>query len=243
MHPPRRTLISEAEGGTLFLDEVATLSPSAQVKLLRFLQNGEYRPLGSARSTLANVRVIAATNTDLKTEVDRKKLREDLFYRLNILSVSVPPLRERGDDVLHLAEHYLDIYGSRGSERCRFSDCARQKLLNYLWPGNVRELEGIVQRAVVLNTRGVLLAKDIDVPERKVEKFLGSKSLHRAKSVVIGEFERGYVVNLLAEHQGNITHAAKAAGKDRRTLQRLVKKYSLDRAVFQPFERKLSGLK
>lgn len=236
-------LISEAEGGTLFLDEVATLSPSAQVKLLRFLQNGEYRPLGSARSTLADVRVIAATNTDLKTEVDRKRFREDLFYRLNILSVWVPPLRERGNDVLHLAEHYLDIYGSRGSERCRFSDCARQKLLNYPWPGNVRELEGIIQRAVVLNTSGVLLATDIEVHEGKAEKFLGSESLHRAKSVVIGEFERGYVVNLLAEHQGNITHAAKAAGKDRRTLQRLVKKYSLDRALFQPFERKVSSLK
>jgi two-component system, NtrC family, response regulator GlrR len=236
-------LISEAEGGTLFLDEVATLSPSAQVKLLRFLQNGEYRPLGSARSTLADVRVIAATNTDLKTEVDRKRFREDLFYRLNILSVSVPPLRERGDDVLHLAEYYLDVYGSRHSERRRFSDCARQKLLNYPWPGNVRELEGLIQRAVVLNTSGVLLAADIDVPEGKAEKFPRNESLHLAKSVVIGEFERGYVVKLLAEHQGNITHAAKAAGKDRRTLQRLVKKYSLDRALFTAFERKVSSLK
>jgi two-component system, NtrC family, response regulator GlrR len=227
-------LIAEAEAGTLFLDEIDALSPAAQVKLLRFLQNGEYRPLGSSRPILANVRVIAASNSDLRGKLERKHFREDLFYRLNILSVAVPALRERGDDVLTLAEHFLDLYVSRqGCDRPRLSDAARQKLLNYSWPGNVRELEGVMQRAIVLNTSGILHAADIELPEGRSKELLRHESLRRAKSFVIGEFERSYVANLLATHQGNITQAAKAAGKDRRTLQRLVRKYALNRVSFK----------
>ena len=227
-------LIAEAEEGTLFLDEIDALSASAQVKLLRFLQNGEYRPLGSARAMIANVRVIAASNTELRGKVERQHFREDLFYRLNILSVAMPALRERGDDVLSLAEHFMDLHASRqGCDRPRLSEAARQKLVNYSWPGNVRELEGVIQRAILLNTSGILHAADIDLPEGKSKDLLRNESLRRAKSFVIGEFERSYVANLLAKHQGNITQAAKAAGKDRRTLQRLVRKYSLNRVSFK----------
>ena len=227
-------LIAEAEGGTLFLDEVDALSPAAQIKLLRFLQNGEFRPLGSSRSVIANVRVIAASNADLRAKVDLKQFREDLFYRLNVLSVGIPALRERGEDVLSLAEHFIDMHASRqGGDRPRLSEAARRKLNDYSWPGNVRELEGVIQGAVLLSASGILHAADIEIPEGKSKDLLRNESLRRAKSFVIGEFERSYVANLLTEHQGNITQAAKAAGKDRRTLQRLVRKYALNRDSFK----------
>jgi len=227
-------LIAEAEGGTLFLDEVDALSPAAQIKLLRFLQNGEFRPLGSSRSVIANVRVIAASNADLRAKVDLKQFREDLFYRLNVLSVAIPALRERGEDVLSLAEHFIEMHASRqGGDRPRLSEAARRKLNDYSWPGNVRELEGVIQGAVLLSASGILHAADIEIPEGKSKDLLRNESLRRAKSFVVGEFERSYVANLLTEHQGNITQAAKAAGKDRRTLQRLVRKYALNRDSFK----------
>jgi DNA-binding NtrC family response regulator len=227
-------LVAEAEGGTLFLDEVDTLSPTAQIKLLRFLQNGEYRPLGSARSLFADVRVIAATNCDLGEKVRLKQFRVDLFYRLNVLTVELPPLRERGADVIALAEYFLDLYSERDNPtRPLLSEAARQKLCGYSWPGNVRELQAVMQRAALLKSGEILHAADIDLPEGKSKDLFRHESLRRAKSFVIGEFERSYVADLLARHQGNITQAAKAAGKDRRTLQRLVKKYSLDRAAFK----------
>jgi two-component system, NtrC family, response regulator GlrR len=227
-------LVAEADRGTLFLDEVDTLSPAAQVKLLRFLQDGEYRPLGSSRSIHADVRVIAATNCDLKDKVQRKEFREDLFYRLNILSVALPPLRERGTDVLHLAEHFLDQYGNGGGAgRLNLSEAARQKLLGYSWPGNVRELQAVMQRAALLRRAGMLHAADIELSEGKSKEILRHESLRRAKSFIVSEFERSFLANLLKQHQGNITQAAKAAGKDRRTLQRLVRKYCLDRQSFK----------
>ena len=227
-------LVAEAEGGSLFLDEIDALSAPAQVKLLRFLQNGEYRPLGSARSLFADVRVLAATNADLKERVRLKQFREDLFYRLNVLTVAVPPLRQRDDDVLRLAEHFIELYAARaGVDAPRLSAVARQKLLDYSWPGNVRELDGVIQRAVLLNTSGTLHAADIDLADGEPRQMLAHQSLRRAKSLVIGEFERGYVINLLAAHRGNISQAAKTAGKDRRTLQRLVRKYSLNRESYK----------
>ena len=227
-------LVAEAEGGSLFLDEIDALSATAQVKLLRFLQNGEYRPLGSSRSLFADVRVLAATNADLKEQVRLKQFREDLFYRLNVLTVMVPPLRHRDDDVLRLAEHFIELYAARaGVGAPRFSAVARQKLLDYSWPGNVRELDGIIQRAVLLNTSGTLHAVDIDLADGEPRQMPARQSLRWAKSLAIGEFERGYVTNLLAAHKGNISQAAKAAGKDRRTLQRLVRKYSLNRESYK----------
>ncbi len=227
-------LIAEAEGGTLFLDEIGALSPTAQIKLLRFLQNGEYRSLGSARPLLANVRVIAATNDDLKDRVRRRLFREDLFYRLNILSLTVPPLRERSSDIPRLASHFLAMYGKQSSGKtCSFSEAAIQKLIAYSWPGNVRELEGVVQRAVVLSRSEVFEARDIDLSSTDSEQARARDSLREAKSLAVEEFERRFLLNLLAMHRGNITQAAKAAGKDRRTLQRLVRRYGLDRHSFK----------
>jgi DNA-binding NtrC family response regulator len=227
-------LIAEAEGGTLLLDEVDALSPAAQIKLLRFLQSGEYRPLGSSRAMVADVRIIAATNTDLGRCVELKLFREDLHYRLNVLSLSIPALRDRGNDILKLAAHFLSVY-AREHERLtpQLSEDARQKLLNYSWPGNVRELESLIQRAIVLRDASVLTANDLELPDAS-DRLQSQLELFRlGKSLAIGQFERDFVARMLAAHNGNISRAAKAAGKDRRSFQRLVSKYALDRKSFK----------
>jgi DNA-binding NtrC family response regulator len=228
-------LITEAEGGTLFLDEVDTLSPAAQVKLLRFLQSGEYRPLGSAKSMVADVRVLSATNTDLSRCVEMKLFREDLHYRLNVLALTIPALRDRGADVIALARHFLTLY-AREHDRLtpQLSPSAIQKLLSYAWPGNVRELESVMQRAIVLQDADVLSADGIELGNGNGNgKSSQSELFRQGKSLAIGQFERNFLANLLALHGGNISRAAKAAGKDRRSFQRLVNKYSLDRKSFQ----------
>lgn len=227
-------LIAEAEGGTLFLDEIDTLSSSAQIKLLRFLQNGEYRPLGSSKNIIADVRIIAATNIDLRLRVALKFFREDLYYRLSVLSLSIPPLRERISDISLLALHFLARYASQyGRKTPGFSQTALQKLLVYSWPGNVRELEGAIQRAVILSASPTLRPEDIDLPLPYPGEVSAGRFLREAKVQAIEGFERGYLTSLLAAHRGNITQAARAAGKERRAFQRLLLKYSLDRHSFQ----------
>jgi DNA-binding NtrC family response regulator len=229
-------LIAEAEGGTLILDEVDALSPTVQAKLLRFLQNGEYRPLGSSRSATANVRVIAATNTDLFDRVKAKLFREDLYFRLNALSVIIPPLRERMEDIAHLSNHFLTQYArEHHAERRGISGEALRKLMAYEWPGNVRELEGIILRALVLTASATLQPEDINLPKQSRLEMEENALLRQAKTSVIQNFELNYLTKLLAIHHGNITHAAKAAGKQRSTLQRLIRKYSLKPQFFRVF--------
>ena len=226
-------LIMEAAGGTLFLDEVATLSQPAQIKLLRFLQDGECRLLGSARSTNVDVRILAATNADLKARVEEKVFREDLYHRLNVLSLNIPPLRERGSDIRLLATHFLDRYSrEQGQGPTRFAAEAMDKLLRYSWPGNVRELEAVIQRIVVLHGSPVIEAEDIDIDSPYSREDIRANTLREAKSLAIGGFERTYLVTLLSSYGGNVSRAAVAAGKDRRTFQRLLRKYDLDRRSF-----------
>jgi DNA-binding NtrC family response regulator len=227
-------LIAEAEGGTLLLDEVDTLSLSAQVKLLRFLQSGEYRPLGCSKSIVADVRIIAATNADLRRRMELRLLREDLYYRLNTLTLSIPPLRERTTDIPRLLAYFLHRYaGQCGKSAPRLSAGVLARLTTYSWPGNVRELECAVQRAVILNTSQTLQAEDFDLPMSAPAAASNQASLREAKLRAVAEFERRYLANLLTSCRGNITQAAKAAGKERRTFQRLVQKYGLDRHSFQ----------
>ncbi len=226
-------LLAEAEGGTLFLDEVDALSAAAQVKLLRVLQTREYRPLGSTKSTLANVRIIAATNADLRTQVHAGLFRADLYYRLHLLSVQLPPLRERCPDIPLLARHFLQQYGQlHGRAALRLTPSAIRKLMTYPWPGNVRELEGVIQRSVILLSTSVVDAEDLDLPTAAVQIVSGARHLRAAKSQVIEQFEQSYLTDLLTAHSGNVTQAAKQAGKDRRTLQRLLRRHGLDRRVY-----------
>jgi two-component system response regulator GlrR len=226
-----RGLLSEAEGGTLFLDEVDALSASAQVKLLRFLQNREYRVLGSPKSLLGDVRVIGATNADLRQRVAAKAFRHDLYQRLNILHLSLSPLRERLEDVPHLANHFLTIYSAKyGRSRMRLSYSALQKLISHSWPGNVRELETVIHRAVATASSSIVGTLDLEVGDGEFE----APSVHfrEAKSLVVDQFERAYLVSLLTAHQGNVSRAAEEAGKPRRALQRLLRKHRLDRSEF-----------
>jgi DNA-binding NtrC family response regulator len=230
---PQQGLVTEAEGGTLFLDEVDALSAAAQAKLLRFVQDRVYRPLGSSKSKVANVRIIAATNASLWNEVEGKRFREDLYYRLNVLSLSVPPLRERIEDIPLLAAHFLDQH--RKPHACGpalLSAAAMQKLLTYQWPGNVRELEGAIQRSVLMSASSVIQPHDIDLPVFDLADPPRTNSLREAKTCAVRDFERTYLVKALIAFAGNISQAAKAAGKERRSFQRLLRKYGIDRQIF-----------
>jgi transcriptional regulator with PAS, ATPase and Fis domain len=227
-------LLGLAEGGTVFLDEVDTLSLAAQVKLLRFLQDKEYRPLGSAKSLVADVRILAATNADLRHQVAVKLFRQDLYHRLNVLSLHIPPLRERIGDIPLLAHHLLAKYSPQDATSfCRLSPGAFQKLAAHSWPGNVRELESVIQRSVVLHPNSTLQACDIDLPLSVENDTSLSTRLQDAKSHAIGQFEQTFLANLLATHHGNISRAAKAAGKERRSFQRLLQKHGLSGATYR----------
>jgi transcriptional regulator with GAF, ATPase, and Fis domain len=242
----KQGLLHEADGGTLFLDEINSLSFSVQSKLLRVLQDQEFRPLGSTKSKTINVKIIAATNTDLRHLVETRQFREDLFYRLNVLSLTLPPLRDRKEDILLLANHALKVYAKEfGKKSLTLGQAAKTKLMSHPWPGNVRELQGVIQRAVALATSDVLEAADLDLPESEVQNLTGPTmalmtreglsgncSFQDMKAKVIEEFERAYLSELLATYQGNISKAARAARKERRAFQRLLHKHGLDRRVF-----------
>jgi two-component system response regulator GlrR len=227
-------LVTVAERGTLFLDEVDALSLSAQVKLLRFLQDREYRPLGSSQVIRGNVRIIAATNTCLRRRVEERLFREDLFHRLNILHLTVPALRDRPTDIPILAHHFLNKYAQlHGRNVVGFSSSALARLLQFWWPGNVRELEAVVERAVVLSSNRFLQVADIDVPIVDPDSAESSANTFQlAKEQTVRGFERAYVANLLTTYAGNVSRAARAAGKERRAFQRLMQKHGLARMAF-----------
>jgi DNA-binding NtrC family response regulator len=226
-------LIREADGGTLFLDDVDCLPPSAQVKMLRFLQEREYRQLGSPKANKADVRIIASTNLDLLGAVEKGKFRQDLYYRLNIIPLMLPPLRERREDILLLAGHFLTKHTGEISKKAgKLSPDALQKLMHYDWPGNVRELEHVIERAVVLSDKEVIPGADIVLP-RSMKNDQVTKSFKEAKAVVIARFEKTYIQDLLSAYQGNITKAAQVARKNRRAFWELIRKNHIDVRAFK----------
>lgn len=225
----QRGMIAEAEGGTLFLDEVDSLPLSAQVKLMRFLQDQQYRPLGASHYRQANIRLVAASNQNLQDKVREGTFREDLYYRLKVVSLDLPLLCDRHEDILPLALHFLETSALEYNRPVtRFSNSAVQKLLSYAWPGNVRELENVVRQAVVMADGPVLRAEDIrlssDVP---VPVAFAKESLKAAKARMIEAFERNYLKDVIASCGGNISRAAREAQKDRRTFFALMQKYGL----------------
>ncbi|NIO21246.1 MAG: AAA domain-containing protein [Candidatus Aenigmarchaeota archaeon] len=226
-------LIHEASGGTLFLDDIDCLPLSAQVKLLRFLQEKEYRRLGSPKVRQADVRIIAATNLALEKLVREEKLRQDLYYRLNIIPLMLPPLRERREDIPLLALHFVDKYAAEFNKRVKgFASEAMQILMLYEWPGNVRELEYVVERAVLLSEQPIIDGIDIVIPSRKGTE--PPESFKEAKATVVAQFERSYIQGLLLAHQGNISKAAQAAQKNRRAFWQLIRKHGIDVQSFKP---------
>jgi DNA-binding NtrC family response regulator len=226
-------LIEEANGGTVFLDEIDCLPVHAQVKLLRFLQEKEYRPLGSSRMKRADVRVIAASNLNLEEAVDTGKVRQDLFYRLNIISLTLPPLRDRREDIPLLARHFLAKYSREFDSQVRdFTDEAMDMLMVYSWPGNVRELEHAVERATVLCNKQLIQASDIVLSNQT--RAGKRESLREAKAKEIERFEKNYIQGVLSACRGNISRAARISQKNRRAFWQLIQKYRIDVSRFKP---------
>jgi DNA-binding NtrC family response regulator len=219
-------LLSSANRGTLFLDEIDCLPLSSQVKLLRLLQDKVYRQLGSTQTHHADVRIIAATNLDLEAAVRKGTFRRDLFYRLNIIPFTLPPLRDRTGDIPDLARHFLALYSRELNKEIKdLTSEALQKLLIYDWPGNVRELENVIERAVVFSTGPVIAGPAIALPLQEGPEV--AESFQSAKSRVIAQFEKNYLTSFLLAHQGNITQAAKAAKKNRRAFWELMRKHNI----------------
>jgi DNA-binding NtrC family response regulator len=219
-------LIREAEGGTLFLDEIDTLTPTAQVKLLRFLQDGEYHPVGSQQILHANIRVVAAGNADFSQIVREGKFREDLFYRLNVLALTLPALRERRGDILLLAHDFLEKHAALSEARSKnISLAALNRLLSHSWPGNVRELQNVLMRAIVLSDHDSIEPSDLDLPEDG--PAAEEQSFRAMKSRVVQRFEHDFLATVLRAHDGNITRAASAVKKNRRAFWELLRKYDL----------------
>ena len=225
----QKGLAALAQGGTLFLDEIDSLSLSAQGKLLRLVQEGTYRAIGAERFSEARVRVIAATNRDLGSCVQQKLFRSDLFFRINVLEIHLPPLRERRSDIRLLTYHFLNFIGaSQNRTMKRISPGALRRLEQHDWPGNVRELYNVLQRAAVFAENSQILPIHIGFRNWNESSELPALSLREGRRAVIENFERGFIEDLLRKHGGNITRAAAEAGKERRAFGRLVKKYHLD---------------
>jgi two-component system response regulator HupR/HoxA len=222
----RHGLFVEAHGGTLFLDEIAELPLPLQPKLLRVLQDGEVRPLGSNRAERADVRVIAATNRDLERALREGRFREDLYYRLNVIQLHLPPLRGRQEDILALADHFLLRSAGRSAKPVRgWRESAKKLLLAYHWPGNVRELENVVERAVALAETDLIGPDDLPraMQERKGQDLLSNAV---AQGFTLDQLEREFIERVLDLEGGNKTRAAQRLGLDRKTLYRKLEEYA-----------------
>lgn len=228
----------EADGGTIFLDEVGELSASAQAKLLRVLQEKEYQPLGSTRVVKVNVRIIAATNRDLENDVKSGKFRSDLYYRLNVFPIYIPPLRERGSDIILLADHFVLKYAKEFNKPVkRISAEVLDMLLNYPWPGNVRELEHCIERAVLLangeSIETIHLPPSLQSYTTKDTKKEKKRFKGRLKKVIEKQ-EQILIMDALRETQGNQTEAAKILGTTKRILRYKIQKLGIDPWQFRP---------
>lgn len=235
-HRDQRGLIAMAEGGTLFLDEINSLSPASQAKLLRFLQEHTYRPLGADKFVRADVNILAASNCDLEQMVNEHQFRSDLFFRLNVLRLHMMSLRERRGDIPILAQHFLDTLCAEQDQPLKsLSPATIDELTKANWPGNVRELYNVMQRAVVFAHSSEI--QPADVRPQETESLPANDSgnaapdgFRQARARAIEEFERNYLLDTLRRHNGNITQSARYALQDRRAFGRLVKRYGIDRS-------------
>jgi DNA-binding NtrC family response regulator len=216
-----------ADGGTLFLDEIGEISPKLQLNLLRVLQEREFHRVGGERSIRVDVRVIAATNRDLEQMVREGKFREDLYYRLNVITINVPPLRERKEDIPILVDHFIEKFNFESGKNVEgISEEALEILLEHNWPGNVRELENIIERAVIINKGGIIQPRDL--PPQLVRRRKAPSS--NPQSMTLQEMERQHIKNVLEENDWNIQRSAKILGIDRSTLYAKIRRYGLMRA-------------
>jgi DNA-binding NtrC family response regulator len=238
----KKGLFEEANEGTMFLDEIGEVSPAFQVKLLRVLQDGEFRRVGAGENQHTDVRVIAATNKDLKTMVQENRFREDLYYRLHVIGVHLPPLRERREDIPLLAYHFLTKYNERLKRNIReISVDAMQTLQDYPWVGNVRELENVIERCAVLVIGDVIRARDLPANilakafyiQDQEEDSLTRHAYREAKLRALNIFNKSYISHLLKETGGNVSVASERAGMDRSNFKKILKKFDIDVQEFK----------
>jgi two-component system, NtrC family, response regulator AtoC len=214
-------LVEVADTGTLFLDEIGEMPIGLQAKLLRFLDSGEFRRVGGNKALIVDVRLIAATNKDLAAMIKQGAFREDLYYRLNVINITLPPLRERKEDIAALARHFLKQYAKKLEKSITdLTSDALELLAGYHWPGNVRELENVVERAVILCESDQLGAEDLSVPTPAVIAELGTNPS-------LEEMEKNYILRVLKEANGNQSKASQLLGIDRKTLYLKLKKYGI----------------
>lgn len=235
-------LVAQAEGGTLFLDEIENLSPKGQVTLLRFIENMTYRPLGGNSTKVANVRVITATNESVTRLVEEGVFRKDLYYRINVMNILLPPLRARAGDIKLLADHFIRRYQIQYNRpELELHPDTRAALKYYDWPGNVRELENMLHREFLLADGKYIVLDEIESTfrerrnpcgDRRLKKMFG-QPLVKAKKGLINEFEQQYLESALDRANGNISEAARLAGKERRSFTRLLQKYELDSSRYK----------
>ncbi|MCF8038800.1 MAG: sigma 54-interacting transcriptional regulator [Desulfohalobiaceae bacterium] len=224
----RKGCFEEAQGGTIFLDEVGELSPLAQAKLLRVLQEKEFQPLGSSRVVKVDVRIITATNKELEAEVAQGNFRSDLFFRLNVFPIFIPPLRERGSDILLLADYFVLKYAGELERRVnRIATSAIDLLMSYHWPGNVRELENCIERAVLLAKGNTIEAHHLP-PSLQMKSKEGGVQPRGKLEALVGNFEKDLIVDALKDTRGNQSQAARILGTTKRVFQYKVQKYGID---------------
>jgi two-component system response regulator HydG len=213
----------QADLGTLFLDEVGEMTPEGQAKLLRVLEGHPFLPVGATEPVSVDVRVLAATNQDLQTYVRKKQFREDLYYRLSVFELFLPPLRDRGEDVARLIDFFLDHFkAEHGRPTLEISGAAREKLLHYAWPGNVRQLRNVIDSAVVMANDPEILVGDLALRDAGVEQ-------EEPVTLRLEDWERKLITRALERTRGSIPEAAKLLGIGRATLYRKVEQYEIER--------------
>ena len=223
----RKGLFVQAEGGTLFLDEITEMPLTMQPKLLRALEESAVRPVGGDQELPFDARILAATNRDLESAVEEGRFRKDLYYRINVIQLELPPLRSRGTDTLLLAQHFVEQFAARSGKQVRgISEAVGERLLAYAWPGNVRELRNVIERAVALTRYDKLAVEDL--PEkirdwRSSQVFIGGDD--PSELVPMEEVERRYILHVVRSVEGNKTLAARVLGLDRKTLYRKLRQY------------------
>ena len=226
-------LIQSAHTGTLFLDEVESLPLSSQVKLLRFIEEKKYKPLGQSSFISSDVRIIAATNKDLAGLVKKAGFRDDLFYRLTIANIYLPPLRERENDIPILANHFLDRYSKLYSKDIKgFSPNAMMHLIHYPWPGNIREMENLIQETVIFSSNKWIEAADFNFMKEEENNFT-LDSFQDAQKRNMEKFQKDYLKKLLSVFNGNVSKASRFAKADRRGFYRLIKKYNINPDMYR----------
>ncbi|MCK4467842.1 MAG: sigma-54-dependent Fis family transcriptional regulator, partial [Desulfobacterales bacterium] len=236
----KRGIVEEADQGTLFLDEIGALNMAMQAKLLRLLQEGEYKPVGGLTTKQADIRFVAATNQDLKKLIEAKQFREDLYYRLNVINLHLPPLRDRKENIPILAYHFLEKFNSLNNKKIGGIDPeAISALMSKSWPGNIRELENCIERGVILCQSNTIKISDI-LPQEPVahtsplvDRNIYTLPFKEAKNIIIKAFHGKYINRILKQNKGNISRAAEQAELQRQYLHRLIKEEDINTEIFK----------